>query len=192
MAETARILLIQGGGRGAYEEDAPLADFLHQQVPDPAQVAYPKLESLELEWTDWPLMRQELEAALSAIAENGQVVAHSFGGAALLKFLSVGGKARPIKGLFLVAVPYMCADGAWGGGDFAIDNDFAARLPDCGGIHIYHSRDDDIVPVSHAHLYAAKLPQAKLRLLDGYGHQFCARPFGELAADLAAKAEADR
>jgi hypothetical protein len=192
MATKARILVVQGGGRGAYEEDKPLAEFVRSLMQDRDAVAYPRLEGLELEWTDWPLIRRELEAALASLAENGQVVAHSFGGTALLKFLSEG-PARPrIKGLFLIAAPYMCEDGAWSSSEFAVDDDFATRLPDCGDIRLYHSRDDDIVPVRHVDLYAAKLPQAAVRVLDGYGHQFTSRPFRELAQDLALNAGADR
>jgi uncharacterized protein len=192
MPRTARILVIQGGGRGAYEEDVPLADFVRGLVPDPVAVAYPRLEGLELEWTDWPLIRHELKAALAGLADGGQVVAHSFGGTALLKLLSEAATLPKINGLFLIAVPYMCEDGDWRSADFAVDNDFATRLPDCGEIRLYHSRDDDIVPVDHVNLYAAKLPRAAVRILDGHGHQFTSRPFRELAADLASCAGAAR
>ncbi len=192
MATKARILVVQGGGRGAYEEDAPLADFVRGLVQDPSTVAYPRLEGLELEWTDWPLIRRELEAALANLAEDGQIIAHSFGGTALLKHLSEGGATRRIKGLFLVAVPYMCKDGDWSSSDFAVDDDFATQLPDCGDIRLYHSRDDDIVPVRHVDLYAAKLRQATVRVLDGHCHQFSSGPFRELAEDLALQMGADQ
>lgn len=185
MAGTARILVIQGGGRGAYAEDMPLADFVRGLVPDPAAVSYPRLEGLELEWTDWQLIRRELEAALAGLADGGQVVAHSFGGTALLKLLSEAVTAPRINGLFLIAVPYMCEDGDWSSSDFAVCDDFATGLSDCGDIRLYHSKDDDIVPVDHVNLYAAKLPQAAVHILDGHGHQFTSRPFRELAEDLA-------
>jgi uncharacterized protein len=182
MAEKARILVVHGGGAGAHREDAALADFIRTQVAYPARVAYPKLEGLER--IEWPRLQHELRAPLSGLAEDGQVIAHSLGGAAILKLLSEDGKARSVQGLYLLAAPYVCRDGQWGTGDFAIENDFAAHLPDCGDIRLYHSRDDEIVPVGDVHLYAEKLTQATVRVLDGYGHQFSSRPFRELAEDL--------
>ena len=181
MATKARILVVQGGGRGAYEKDRPLAEFVQSLMPDRDAVAYSRLEGLELEWTDWQLIRSDLEGALANLCENGQIIAHSLGGAALLKFLSEGSAAPPINGLFLVAVPYMCEDGDWSSIDFSVEDDFAARLPDCGDIWLYHSREDDIVPCHHVELYAAKLPLASVNILDGYGHQFTSKPFNELA-----------
>ena len=182
MASKAKILFVQGAGEGAYEEDKPLADFVRGQAKDPSEVAFPKIEGLER--LDWQRARQELDAALSNIADNGQVVAHSLGGAAILKLLSEAGKARPIKGLFLIATPYKCKDGEWGTDDFALDNDFAVRMADCGNIRLYHSRDDEFVPTDHVHRYGEKLKQAKVSVLDGYGHQFSSKPFQELADDL--------
>lgn len=183
MIKKPGILVVQGGAEGAYAEDALLADFVRTLVLDPTDVAYPKLEGLE-RLEDWPLVRHELGKAILDLAEGGLVVGHSLGGAAILKLLSEDGTARPIKGLFLVAMPYVCWDGEWGTGEFAIDNGFAARLPDCGDIRLYHSQDDAVVPVSHVHRYAEKLTKATVTIVDGYGHQFTSKPFRELAEDL--------
>jgi uncharacterized protein len=138
----------------------------------------------QLDHFDWNVTRKELEGALENLAEDGQVIGHSLGGAAMLKLLSEHGEMLRINGLFLVAMPYICRDGEWTTDDFAIDNDFAERLPDCGDIHLYHSRDDETVPVNHVHLYAEKLKQATVTVVDGYGHQFASKPFLQLAKDL--------
>jgi hypothetical protein len=45
-------------------------------------------------------------------------------------------------------------------------------------------RDDVIVPFSHLALYAAKLPHAEVRALDGYGHWFAKPEFHELLEDI--------
>lgn len=185
MTANVKILVVHGGGEGSYCYDAPLANFVRGQLDDQTQVAYPKFKGLEqLDQFDWNIIRKELEGALENLADDGQVIGHSLGGAAILKLLSEEHKARRINGLFLVAVPYICKDGAWAMDDFAIENDFATCLPDCGDIHLYHSSDDEIVPVDHVHLYAEKLKQASVTVVDGYGHQFSSKPFLELGDDL--------
>lgn len=175
----AKVLFVQGAGEGAYEEDVPLADFVRGVAGD---VAYPRIDGLER--IDWSSARKELAAALAGLEDGGRVVAHSLGAAAVLKLLSEGAETPRIAALFLIATPYKGKDGEWGGDDFALDTDFADRLPDCGDIRLYHSADDEFVPLDHVHRYGTKLPQAKVTVLDGYGHQFSSKPFQELAEDF--------
>jgi hypothetical protein len=64
-----------------------------------------------------------------------------------------------------------------------LPHDFAAMLPAIPRIFLYHSRDDEVVPFAHRMLYAAKLPQATIRELDGRGHQF-GNDLAEVAEDI--------
>ncbi|MEO1090559.1 MAG: alpha/beta hydrolase [Pseudomonadota bacterium] len=178
----SKILVVHGAGEGAHEEDAPLAGFVRSLADDPASVAYPEIKGLET--LNWSLAATELKAAITNRAEGCKLVAHSLGGAAVLKLLSQGIRAPRIGGLFLIATPYKCKDGEWGSDDFALENDFADRLPDVGTIYLYHGGDDDCVPVDHVERYAKKLKHAQVRVVDGQGHQFTSRRFDELATDL--------
>lgn len=47
----------------------------------------------------------------------------------------------------------------------------------------FNSRDDEIVPFAHLALYAAKLPQATIREVDGRGHQF-GNDLADVAEDI--------
>lgn len=179
-----KILFVQGAGEGAHREDAPLAGFVRSLTQNPAAVAYPEITGLET--LKWSLAATELKAAITDLAEGGSLVAHSLGGAAVLKLLSQGLRAPRIGGLFLVATPYKCKDGEWGNDDFALENEFADRLTDVGTIYLYHSRDDEFVPVDHIERYAKKITRAEVRVVDGQGHQFTSRRFDELANDLSA------
>lgn len=178
----ATTLFVQGAGEGAYEEDRLLADYVRGLSDNPSDVAYPKIDGLER--LDWPSTKMQLQAALTNLADGARIVAHSLGGAAILKLLSDGAEAPRLSGLYLVATPYKCRDGEWGTDDFALDNDFAERLPECGTIRLYHSRDDEFVPAEHVRRYGEKIAGAKVAVLDGYGHQFSCKPFTELDCDL--------
>ena len=141
MTAKAKTLVVHGGGGGSNDYNKQLANVVRGQFDDQTQVAYPKFKGLEqLDQFDWNLTRKELDGALEKLTDDGQVICHSLGGAAMLKLLSEHGKTRRIKGLFLLAMPYIFMDGEWATDNFAIDNDFAAQLPDCGDILLYHSQ----------------------------------------------------
>lgn len=177
------ILFVQGAGEGAHPWDQPMVDNLKAALPG-ASIAYPVIDGLEQ--VDWPQARTALKEALAGLKDRGIVVAHSLGGAAVLKLLLSEKVDKQIGGLFLVAVPYKGADGELGTDDFALPADFAAHLPSIDPVVFYHSRDDDFVDFANLARYREKLPAAAFREVDGHLHQFLG-PFDELARDVRAK-----
>jgi hypothetical protein len=132
----------------------------------------------------YDVWRDRLEDALAALPGEPLLVTHSLGGSMLLKTLSDRPRDRAIAGMFLVATPF------WNNADpeiaeYALPDDFAARLPAIRKIFLYHSRDDTEVPFAHLGRYARALPRAVVRDLDGYGHLFD-RPCPELISDIMA------
>jgi predicted alpha/beta hydrolase family esterase len=49
---------------------------------------------------------------------------------------------------------------------------------------LYHSRDDSEIPFENLERYRHVLPHAKVRALEGRGHEFDQPQFPELAADI--------
>jgi predicted alpha/beta hydrolase family esterase len=90
---------------------------------------------------------------------------------------------KAIAGLFLLATPYWGADQFWKWDEAQLAKDVAAKLQSIPRIFLYHSRDDETVPFAHLALYAAKLPQATIRVVDGRGHQF-GNDLAEVAEDI--------
>src|SRR5262249_24348001 len=112
------------------------------------------------------------------------IVTHSLGGSMLLKTLSDRPHDRAIAGLFLVATPF------WNPADpevaeYALPDDFAARLPAIRKLLLYQSRDDTQMAFDHVRRYASALPRAVVRDLDGYGQLFD-KPCPELVRDIVA------
>lgn len=133
-------------------------EIIHPPMPEPEN---PRYES-------W---KQRLAEELAIIGDEVILVGHSLGGSVLLKYLSEEGFPRSIAGLFLVSAAY------WGNKDWEIEEyimqpDFASHLPYIPGIFLYHSLDDEWVPFVHLAYYAAKLPQACVRILQGNEHEF--------------------
>jgi uncharacterized protein len=60
---------------------------------------------------------------------------------------------------------------------------FSASLQRIPYIFLYHSKDDEVVPVTHLHYYAEVLPHAFTRELNNRGHLF-SNGFPELVDDI--------
>ena len=194
---TSRVVFIQGGGAGAYDGDALLADSLREHLGDGYVVDYPRLP--DEDEPDDRLWLGEIGAATSraaaAIPAESDVdradddknvndavvlVGHSAGGYMLLKFLGreLGAPglnefkliAAKISALCIIAAPFPGGDPDWTFDDFELPDDLGALLPATMAVFLYASPDDEIVPFAHRDLLAAALPQATVRTTSG-GHQ---------------------
>jgi predicted alpha/beta hydrolase family esterase len=114
--------------------------------------------------------RDRIEQELSKVQGSVMLLAHSYGGSVLVKYLAEGTHPAALSGLFLASVPYW-GPGGWRDDEDDLPDDFAAHLPQAP-IFLYHSRDDPEVPFAHLGLYAAQLPQATVRPIDGAEHSF--------------------
>jgi uncharacterized protein len=161
------VLLIQGAGEDAYEEDEKLAASLRDALGDAYDVRYPNMP-VSLEYESW---KEQIASELAALDGDVILVGHSLGASVLLKYLSEEKVEKPVSGLFLVASPYWGAED-WEVSEYALQEGFASRLPSELPVFLYHSRDDDVVPFAHLALYTEKLGQATVREFDGRGHQF--------------------
>lgn len=176
------VLFIHGAGAGAFEEDGLLAASLQNALGPAYGVHYPKMpEEDSATYADW---KAPIERELAPLEDPVILVGHSVGGSVLLKYLAEERAGQSIAALFVLAAPYWGADAFWTWDEARLPEDSAAKLARIPRIFLYHSRDDDIVPFAHLALYAAKIPQATVRALDGRGHQF--------GNDLAEVAEAIR
>jgi len=179
---TKHILFIHGGGgEGAYEEDGILVASLQNALASAYEVRYPKMPLEESAgYADWEV---QVAMELSALVGEVILVAHSVGGSILLKYLSEEQVEKPIAGLFLLATPYFGGDENWNYAEMNLPPDFSTKLPAIPRIFLYHSRDDEVVPFAHLARYAAKLPQAIVRIFDGRGHQF-GNDLADVAEDI--------
>lgn len=164
------VLFIHGAGEGAYEEDGLLVASLQNALDSAYEVRYPKMPNEDnVEYADW---KAQIESELATLEDEVILVGHSVGGSVLLKYLSEERIEKSVAGLFVLAAPYWGADEFWKWDEVRLPQDAAAKLASIPRIYLYHSRDDETVPFAHLALYAAKLPQATIREVDGRGHQF--------------------
>jgi predicted alpha/beta hydrolase family esterase len=179
--QSKEILFVHGAGDEAHAEDQALATYVKNAVALVYALRYPRFSGLEN--PAYAVWKEEMDAELRACGDPHIVVAHSLGGAAVLKYLAQQGKKLSLAGLFLIGTPYTCGNSEWGD-DFTVAIDFASSLPKIGAIVMYHSEDDEWVPFSHLARWSDKLPGAKSRSFTDRGHSFSASAFPELVDDI--------
>jgi len=172
------LLFIQGAGdMRAAEGSGHLADYLGKELGDDYRVIAPEMPDADHpRYRPW---RDRIARELAAIDDAVILVGHSFGGSVLLKYLAEGTHRKPIRGVFLVAVPYWDAQRFE---EFALAEDFPSRLPP-SEIFLYHSRHDPEVPAEHLRRYEEKLPNATARSVAGSEHSFL-QGLPELVGDI--------
>jgi uncharacterized protein len=163
------VLFVHGGGHGAYEEDKKLVASLRDILGTAYDVRYPRMPDEDRpEYEAW---KERIARELTALDGEVILVGHSLGASILLKYLSEEKAEKPVAGVFLVAPPYWGAED-WEVSEYALQADFASKIPKELAVFFYHSRDDEWVPFAHLALYAEKLPQATIHEFDDRGHQF--------------------
>lgn len=163
------VLFIQGGGKGAYSEDAPLAESLTRALGPKFEVRFPRMpDEADPNVESW---KQKISSELSRIPGRVILVAHSVGGSILLRYLAEEEVEQPIAGVFLLAAPSWDED-RWNFDDLKLPRDVAEKLAPIPQLFFYHCRDDDVVPFAHLALHHARIPRAVARAVDSGGHQF--------------------
>src|SRR5262245_39405797 len=100
---TAYVLFVQGGGKGAFDEDAALAASLKQALGSEYEVRFPRMpDEADPNVESW---KRKISAELSQLRGKVLLVGHSVGGTTLLRYLSEEEVKTPIAGLFLLAAP---------------------------------------------------------------------------------------
>ena len=164
-----QMLFVHGGGEGAHEEDEKMVTSLRDELGSSYDVHSPKMPNEDS--PEYAVWKDRIKKDLAAMDGEVILVGHSLGASVLLKFLSEEEVERPIAGMFLIAPPYWGAED-WEVEEYALQKDFASKLPEGLPVFLYHSRDDEVVPFAHFAMYAEKLPRATAREFGDRGHQF--------------------
>ena len=101
------------------------------------------------------------------------------GATLLVHALGTDPPARPLGAIVLLAAPFV-GQGGWHDDDFELTTETGGRLPPSVPVHVFFGLEDDTVPPSHAELWAAAIPEARLHPLPGRDHQL-GNDLGEVA-----------
>jgi len=161
------------------ERSSIWVDSLRVDLGDEFEVFMPSMPNKQnaryLEWKIW------FERHFEYLRDGVQLVGWSQGGYFLARYLSEEVPPFKISHLVLIAAPFGPDDfGGEDGGDFAFNQDLLPNLAiKANKITLFHSKDDPVVPFSHAERYAAALPTCQLVASQDKGH-FVVERFPEL------------
>jgi predicted alpha/beta hydrolase family esterase len=162
------LLAHSAGPQGRGEGSSQFAERLREGLGPRYELNFPLLPDPEdPHYEPWSRALGELIAGTD---EPPIVVGHSLGGSVILKLLAESDRPVAIDGLVLVATPF------WGQSDWEAEWALPKGWPDesteLPRTFLFHSRDDEEIPVTHLERYAERLPQANAVPLDGNGHLF--------------------
>lgn len=182
MRKKQQLLFVQGGGKGAHDEwDNRLVASLQRELGDEFEIHYPRMpHEEEPSYARWKVA---LQRAIDGLPASAVLVAHSVGGAILLKVLTEHSAPRAFGAIVLLAAPYI-GEGGWAADELQFPRDLGARLPEGVPVHFFHGLADETAPPSHVGLYAHAVPQAFIHRLPGRDHQLD-NDLSEVAAVIA-------
>jgi predicted alpha/beta hydrolase family esterase len=152
-------------GKGSHD----LVVSLRKSLGKNFEILYPVLENPEEPtYAQWVSL---FEAAFRNLDSPVLLIGHSLGGSMLLKYLSEKKTRITITGIYLVAIPQWSFDG-WNAPEFALQNDFSAKLLPLPPIFFYHCLKDPIVPFQHVSFYKNAFPNAVFRDMECADHAF--------------------
>lgn len=138
-------------------------------------VLYPSMpNSMNAVYDEWVIYFEKLQ---SVLADDVQIVGHSLGACFLAKYLHQNSLEKPVRRLLLVAG---CYDDETNEdlGSFKVESakNLSASAEE---IHLFHSKDDPVVPFSEHAKFESDLPSAHSHVFENRGH-FLDNEFPEL------------
>lgn len=139
-------------------------DLIVEKIQD-ADILLPGMpNSSNAQFEEWKIW---FEKILPFLHDDVRLIGHSLGAMFLAKYLHSNTLKMPVKQLILVAPGY--DEDVLGYGSFAVES--AKGLEKSAEeIHIFHSKDDFVVPFSELAKFQADLPTAKVHIFNDRTH----------------------
>lgn len=154
---------------------------LQEELGAAYEIVIPKMpNTFNARYVEWKIW---FDKYVPFMKEGIILIGYSMGGIFLAKYLSENNVPVKIKAVFLVAPPYDEQDTKDALNDFILPESLQQFQNQASEIHIYQSKDDELVPFADLDKYAKQLPQAKIHIFENRGH-FWAEEFPELVGDI--------
>jgi predicted alpha/beta hydrolase family esterase len=160
------LVMHSAGPQGPGEGSDPVVRRLRDQLGGEYEVRFPKMPRIEdPHYEPW---RDRLAGELAGLAGPVIVFGHSLGGSVALRCLAEGLLEGRVSGLVLAETPYWGSSG-WER-EWALPDGWPAEGTPLPPIHLFHSRDDEVIPFAHLELYAKRIPGVRIHALEDNGH----------------------
>lgn len=154
-------------------------DYLEKMLGSKFQIIRPRMPlSDSAQYSDWKI---HFERYIPLFKNNLILIGNSLGGIFLAKYLSENKFPKKILSVYLVCPPF---DNSLTGedlvGGFKLKSDLSLLEKSTKNLYLMFSKDDDVIPVSHAKKYENKLANAKIYIYKSKNGHFRVSRFPEI------------
>jgi len=195
MKSKTQILLIHGGMTFKNQKD--YVDFLHnrdisieprvswsaeyldKKLGKDFEIIRPRMPLADnAKYADWKI---HFERHFPYLRNNVILIGVSLGGIFLAKYLSENIFPKKIKGTFIICPPFdNTIDGEDLVGGFKLGKDLSLIEKNAKKTFLLFSKDDDVIPVSHAEKYRDKLNKSEIIIYESKNGHFKIPDFPEI------------
>jgi predicted alpha/beta hydrolase family esterase len=153
--------------------------YLEKSLGRNFEVISPRMpQQDDAKYRDWKIL---FERYLALLKNNFILIGSSLGGIFLAKYLSENKLPKKALSVYLVCPPFdddLPTEDLVGG--FKLKGDLALIEKNCKNLYLLFSKDDDIVPVSHAEKYRKKLKNPHIVIYKSKNGHFNITKFPEI------------
>lgn len=153
--------------------------YLDKKLGNSFEIIRPRMPLQDkAKYQEWKIM---LERYLPKLRNNVILIGGSLGGIFLAQYLSENKFPKKILSVYLVCPPYdntLMGDDLVGG--FRLKSDLSRLEKNCQHLNLLFSKNDDVIPVSHAQKYARKLKHANIVVYQHIKGHFMISEFPEI------------
>jgi predicted alpha/beta hydrolase family esterase len=158
-------------------------DYLDEKVGKDFEIIRPRMPQQEdAKYTEWKI---HFERHFPELRNNIILIGSSLGGTFLAKYLSENKFPKKILSTYLICAPFdntLPKEDLVGG--FKLKSNLSLIEKNCKNITLLFSKDDDVVPVSHANKFQKKLKNTKMIIYKSKNGHFKIQKFPELVKML--------
>jgi uncharacterized protein len=154
-------------------------DYLDKKLGKDFEIIRPRMPLQDdAKYSDWKI---HFERFFPKLRNNIILIGSSLGGIFLAKYLSENKFPKKIFSTYLICSPFdntLIGEDLVGG--FNLRSDLSMLEKNSKNIHLFFSKDDDVVPISHAKKYENKLKKAKIIIFESKNGHFKISEFPEI------------
>lgn len=154
-------------------------DFLKNNLGRNFEIIKPRMPLQDnAKYREWKI---NFERYFSQLDDNIILIGISLGGTFLAKYLSENKFPKKILSIYLICPPY---DDTLSGedlvGGFKLKSDLSLFEKNSKNLYLMFSKDDDVIPVSHAEKFRKKLKNANIIIYESKNGHFRISEFPEI------------
>lgn len=153
--------------------------YLEKELGTELEIIKPQMPLKEnAKYEEWKI---HFERHIPYLKNNIILVGSSLGGIFLAKYLSENKFQKKILSVYLICPPFDNTNSTEDlVGGFKLKSDLSLIEKNCKNITLMFSKDDEVVPISHAIKYKKKLPNCKIIIYEDKNGHFKIEEFPEI------------